>query len=438
MRERRSGRSRALRAALVVVCVVGLLAVAPAGVLAQSANGTNATNGTNASAAPAAGAPIQSSCGEVRNDLDGSDIAPNYRVVTGSCSITLSGGDRLSNVWFQAGDFDIQARGSGWAIENVAITDHNGGEDAAMTLQVNERQGVGSVYNVYIQDTSSNAVFVHPYHAGTIRFEKFTTVGTTEDAVYGSRPGNPVNSPVGGLDGESGVVGFDQAFIKDVTGDSAEVGYGIRLGSDGSYVTNSTIVGVSGAAASNTFAGGEHPNRFSGTSGVTFRNVDIVTDGIGIRMGTHQDRYDGQGPWTPITTMQNVRINADEPVQQNPEAGQLPIIRGGYSSGNADPSPPPGAPGSPQAAASGVGGNSGSIGGPIDGGGGLLSGLIVQAGQLVLIITGIVVVSALGVAGLTVMFVFFGGLLVGKLKDALVASFLEDTDPDEAENGDKK
>jgi hypothetical protein len=205
--------------------------------------------------------------------------------------------------------------------------------------------------------------------------------------MYGSRPGNPPSITAGDpkIEGEEGTVGFRQAYVKNV-GFGPEVGYGIRLGSDGSYLINSTIVNTGGPAVANTFASGENPRQHpSAFDGVLLRNVDIIQpDGVdadpgsGVRLNNHQDSIKPQREWTSVTTFENVDIEASEPVARNLAGGEEPVVRGSWGS-NADPTPPPGAPGSPVRAASGVGGGAGSIGGSVGGPGGVNGGILAAA-----------------------------------------------------------
>jgi len=376
--------------------------------LAQSASPTptpaNATGGTTTATAtnttatattPAPGTAISASCEDVRQNPQGQ--GPDYRVVRGACAIELSDGEVLSNVWFKADGerIDIWARGSGWTIRNVAVTNHGANDDPPLNLRVTARDGVGLVHNVWVSDAKSNALFVHPKHAGIIRFEQVTFLRVGEDAAYSSRPGNPVDSSVGGIDGQGGIVGFDQAYVKNV-GTGPKSGYGLRLGSDGSYVTNSTIVSTSGPAIANTFAGGEHRNRHQGAVGVLFRNVDIVTENVGLRVNNHQSRLKDKRQWTSVTTLQNVQIQAGQPIQRNEAGGKDPIIRGDYGT-NPTTAPPPGAPRSPVRAASGIGGGTGSIGGPVSSPGGSGFGGVSEP-----FIKAVAVLGALGVGALVI------------------------------------
>lgn len=347
------------------------------------------------------GQAIPSSCEEVKNNPQGQ--GPDYRVVTDSCEIQLEGGDILSNVYFKAGGsrVNIRATGAGWTIRNVAITGHGNPDDPPLNLQVNSRSGVGLVANTWISDGDSNALFVHPNHAGKIRFDRVTFLNLGEDGAYASRPGNPSSITTGNskIRGQGGIVGFNQAYIKNM-GTGPKSGYGLRLGSDGSYVTNSTIVETTGPALANTFASGKDSNRHPDAfTGVLFRNVDVVqpNGGTGIRVNNHQDGLRGQRQRTTITTLENVRIDASVPIEENEAGGKDPIIRGDYGTG-ASTAPPPGAPRSPERAASGIGGGAGSIGGPVTG---PISPVIDPIGG----IAGAIIVTVL-VAILFIVFVF--------------------------------
>jgi hypothetical protein len=351
---------------LAVLIAAPTLAFTAVLVGAQPSNGT-ATTGNNSSTTLVAEGRVVS-CSEVRENPTG-DPNASYRIVKGDCSIDISNGEILSRVWFKASNekIEIDARGSGWTIRNVAVTNNSIVNGSIFTLQVNARDDVGLVSNVWVSDSKSNAIFVHPDHAGKIVFNEFTCLRVDEDCAYASRSGNPVNSPVGGIDGQNGIVGFEQTYVKKA-GIGPRAGYGLRLGSDGSYIVNSTIVSTTGPAVANTFAGGKHRNQHSNMSdGVSLRDVDIVTDGIGIRLNNHQDDLKGKRQWTSVTTMENVDIEAGTPVQTNKASGKEPIIRGSYDTSGATVAPPSDAPRSPVRAASGVGGGTGSIGGPVSG-----------------------------------------------------------------------
>jgi len=392
---------RAVGLALLIVLVAGVaspIAATPA--IAQSATPTpptptNTTDRTASTAAtntsaPTSGTAIPASCEDIRQNPTGQ--GPDYRVVRGACAIELTEGEVLSNVWFKADGerIDIWARGAGWTIRNAAITNHGPDDDPPLNLRVNSRDGVGLVTNFWASDIDSNVLFVHASHRGTIRFDQVTFLRVGEDGAYASRSGNP--KKVAPVRGGGGIVGFNQAFVKK-TGIGPKAGYGLRLGSDGSYITNSTIVSATGPAVANTFAGGKHPNQHPRAfDGVLLQNVDIVTDDIGIRLNNHQDGIAPRRSWTSITTLRNVDIDAGQPIQRNEAGGVDPIIRGDYGT-DADPSPPPGAPRSPIRAASGVGGGTGSIGGPVGGGGGI--GGISES-----LIKAVAVIGALGVSAL--------------------------------------
>jgi len=379
-------------------------AIGLASAQAQPSNGTGSGIGTNSSS-PAPGKAIPVSCGEVRENP--TSEGPNYRVVRGTCAIELSNGEVLSNVWFKAQGqkVDIWARGSGWTIRNIAVTGHGASENPPLNLRVSARDGVGLVSNVWVSKSDSNALFVHPSHAGTIRFQGVTFYNIAEDGAYASRPGNPPSLTDGDpkIEGNEGIVGFSQAYVKHV-GFGPEAGYGLRLGSDGSYIVNSTIINTGGPAVANTFASGQNPKRHSRAfAGVLLRNVDIIQSekgGSGLRLNNHQGGVKPQREWTSRTTLQNVDIAASDPIQRNKAGGKAPIIRGEYGT-NANPSPPPGAPRSPQLAASGVGGGTGTIGGPVGTGTGVgffpLTEVVTVVGLLVMALLAVIVLGAFGV-----------------------------------------
>ena len=335
------------------------------------------------------------SCQQVRQNPAGESSAP-YRIVRGSCELSITDGEVLSRVWFKAsgGSVQIDAAGSGWTIRNVAITNHSDSENPPLSLQVEAREGVGVVANVWASGLDSNVLFVHPRHRGAIRFRGITFTNVAEDGAYASRPGNPPSLTDGDpkIEGGEGTVGFRQAYLRDV-GFGPEVGYGIRLGSVGSYLINSTLVNIGGPAIANTFASGQNPKRHSETfAGMVVRNVDIIQPegaGPGVRLNNHQDSIKGKREWTAITTLENVDIEAAEPIERHRAGGKEPIVRGSYGT-DADPTPPPLAPRSPVRAASGVGGGTGSIGGPVDGPGSVL-GLSQIARLVAILVIGVVV-----------------------------------------------
>ena len=367
-----------------------------------SANGTG--TGTGTTGAPSADARVVS-CQQVKETPQG-DPSAAYRIVRGSCSVSIEDGEVLSRVFFQAdgGEISIAASGSGWTIRNIAVTNHSASEDPPLSLQVDSREGVGVVSNLWASSLASNVLFIHPRHKGAIRFRGVTFVDVAEDGAYASRPGNPPSITAGDpkIEGEEGTVGFRQAYLRDV-GFGPEVGYGIRLGSDGSYLINSTLVNVGGPAVANTFASGENPKRHSKTfAGVVVRNVDIIQPegaGPGIRLNNHQDSIKGKREWTALTTFDNVDIDAAEAIESHQAGGEDPIIRGSYGT-DADPTPPPLAPRSPFRAASGIGGGTGSIGGPVDGPGSVL-GLSRIARLVAILVIGVVV--AVGVLAFAVI-----------------------------------
>jgi hypothetical protein len=400
------------------------MVAAPA--LSLAAAGQSAGPAANGSAGTDTGSDvgeaIPTSCEAVQANPSGS--GPDYRVVSGSCEVAISDGDILSNVWFKGdgSEVKITARGSGWTIRNVAITNSGDPEDSALNVQVNVRDGLGLISNVWVSNSNGNGVFVHPNHAGEIRFRGFSCVELSEDCAYASRPGNPpsITRDDQKIRGQEGTVGFSQTFVKDV-GHGPEVGYGIRLGSDGSFVANSTIVDTGGPAVANTFASGQNPQQHPDSfAGVHVRNVNIVQpdgSGAGVRLNNHQGRIKGQREWTAITTFSNVTIEAGEPVSKNLAGGTAPVIRGSYSTNDASQAPPPQAPHSPERAASGVGGGSGSIGSVIEGddvpagtesgggSGGIIGSLVIPTVLLVMVV--VLLVAALIAA---ILFGVFGAL----------------------------
>ena len=289
---------------------------------------------------------------------------------------------------------------SGWTIRNVAITNHSDSTNSPLGLRVESREGVGVVANLWASSIASNVLFVYLRHRGAIQFRGVTFVDVAEDGAYASRSGNPpsLTDDDPKIKGEEGTVGFRQAYFRDV-GFGPETGSGIRLGSDGSYLINLTLVNIGGPAVANTFASGENPKRHSETfAGVVVRNVDIIQpEGAepGVRLNNHQSGIKSKREWTAITTFENVDIEASEPIERNLAGGEEPIVRGSYGT-DADPTPPPLAPRSPVRAASGVGGGTGSIGGPVDGPGSVLG--LSRIARLVSILVVGVVVAVVGFA----------------------------------------
>jgi len=373
---------------LIVVALLGSAMVAPTA--AQPANDSNSTgsaNGGEQGPPPNTGSGTVVSCSEVKNNPQGS--GPDYRIVEGACSVSISDGEILSNVWFRGdGEVSIDASGSGWTIRNVAVTNHTEPEDSPLDLQVDSENGVGVVANFWASDIASNVMFIHPDHRGRIIFRGFTAINVNEDVAYASRPGNPPSLTRGDpkIIGQEGTVGFRDVYIRDA-GHGPLTGYGIRLGSDGSYLINATIINTGGPAVANTFGSGKNPKqRPQAFDGVLIRNVDIIQpDGIGedpgsgIRLNNHQNHLKPEREWTSVTTLENVDIEAADPLDRNLAGGKEPIVRGSYGT-NPDPTPPPNVPGSPIRAASGVGGGTGSIGGAVGGPSGIFGptkGLIV-------------------------------------------------------------
>ena len=375
--------------ATVLIAILALLSVAvpTAGqAINESANGTTGAPTTDARVV---------SCQQVRENPQGDPSAP-YRIVEGSCSVSIADGEILSRVWFKAdgGAVSIDASGSGWTIRNVAITNHSDAKNSPLGLRVESREGVGVVANLWASGIASNVLFIHPRHRGAIRFQGVSLVDVAEDGAYASRPGNPPSITAGDpkIEGEEGTVGFRQAYLRDV-GFGPKVGYGLRLGSDGSYIVNSTLVNIGGPAVANTFASGENPKRHKKAFvGVVVRGVDIIQPegaGPGVRLNNHQDSIKPKREWTAITTFEDVDIEAARPIERHRAGGEEPIVRGSYGT-DADPTPPPLAPRSPVRAASGVGGGTGSIGGPVGGPGSVLG--LSRIAQLVsILVVGLVV-----------------------------------------------
>lgn len=189
-----------------------------------------------------------------------------------------------------------------------------------------------------------------------------------------------------------GTVGVVNSYARNIGG--REEGYAFRFGSDGSTIVNTTIVDADVAVA-NLFDVGSMPGSKPNVSaGLTVRNVDIVNSDIGVQLGSHQADFQRKIDRSTVTRFSNVRIDAGEPIQRN----LSPRLRGSYSDDPAATAPV-GVPYSARRAASGVGGGTGSIGGPVMDPGGILPepGVIGDAlGGAVAILVGVGVGLAVG------------------------------------------
>lgn len=360
-------RFRTIFAFLILGSVLVLAGAIPLAHAQDIGAESNTTNTTTSGASPPPGQTVPASCEEIQQNPTG-DSGP-YRVVTGHCTLTLDDGDILSRVHFKGNGelVNIRARGSGWTIRNVAVTNANTNDGAVFDLQVNARNGTGLFFNTWVSDTDANAVFVHAKHAGRIVIQNSTFLNVREDGVYASPPGN-LHISGGGYNkdpGRGGTVHVVNSYAKNIGRKAGgdEDGYGFRFGSDGSSISNTVVVNADIAIA-NLFATGTMPNRKSGVvPGLRMNDVSIVNVDTGIRLGSHQDGFQRVIDDPTITRMRGVRIGgSDEPLQRNIN----PEIIGSYTE-NPSPTPPAGAPRSPELAASGIGGGTGLIGGAVGG-----------------------------------------------------------------------
>ena len=118
------GVARPEATALVAVLALLSVAVPTAGQpINGSANASEQATETRA-ASPSTESRVIS-CQQLKDNLNG-DPAEPYRIVRGSCSLSIEDGEILSRVWFKAdgGAVDIDASGSGWTIRNIAVTNH--------------------------------------------------------------------------------------------------------------------------------------------------------------------------------------------------------------------------------------------------------------------------------------------------------------------------
>jgi hypothetical protein len=238
--------------------------------------------------------------------------------------------------------------------------------------------------NIFTNRSDENVIFVGRSHAGEIYIQNSTFLAVGDDAAYASSPGNP-GEPVKPL-GSGGEVHFRGIYVRGVgLNDPA---YGLRLGSDGSTISDSTVDCGDGGpvGVANLFAGGElGGQRPDAPDGTVMRNVSVQNCEIGVRLNPHQDPRVETMPWPTITQLENLRISdAEEPIQSNVVDAGGPIVNGrelgsgptlsaiaGVSVGGDGGGfgPPSEAPRSAQRAAGGVGGGVGSIGVPVGGGG---------------------------------------------------------------------
>jgi hypothetical protein len=230
--------------------------------------------------------------------------------------------------------------------------------------------------NIFTNRSDDNVIFVGRNHAGEIYVQNSTFLATSADVAYASSPGNP-GEPVKPL-GSGGEVHFSGVYVRGVGLDDPS--YGLRLGSDGSTISDSTVDCGDGGpvGVANLFAGGElGGQRSDAPDGTVMRNVSVQNCDIGVRLNPHQDPRVETMPWPTVTQLESVRVSdAEEPIQSNVVDAGGPIVNGrelgsgptlsaiaGVSVGGAGGGfgPPSEAPRSAQRAASGVGGGVGGI-----------------------------------------------------------------------------
>ena len=301
----------------------------------------------------------------------------DYTVIEGGCSVTLRDGQVLQNILIRANGQPVSIRGRGsWTIRNVAVLDAGESSPSGIFNLQTSRNGRGVMTNIFTNRSNDNVIFVGRGHAGEIYIQNSTFLATSRDVAYASSPGNP-GEPVKPL-GSGGEVHFRGIYVRGVgLNDPA---YGLRLGSDGSTISDSTVdcAGGGPVGVANLFAGGElGGQRPDAPDGTVMRNVSIQNCDIGVRLNPHQDPRIETMPWPTVTQLEDVRVSdAEEPIQSNVVDAGGPVVNGrelgsgptlsaiggvSVSGAGGGFGPPSEAPQSAQRAASGVGGGVGGI-----------------------------------------------------------------------------
>lgn len=270
------------------------------------------------------------------------------RVLKGGRTIRLGDGERLENTLIKAQgeEVKITAHGDGWVIRNVGIEGpvHNP-NDKILAPSVS-KGGTGRIEHCYIGGEiakNTNHMFVHTRHTGHLEIvdcffglsdpDSGTISG--EDALYGSPPGNPEDSRK--HTGQGGTIDVIRSYA------GGAWNYGFRLGSDKSRIVDSVVNVPSskGVGLANLY--GED---------VVMKNCDVKAGNIGLRITDHDESNVKNIDYTPNVHLENVRIDAPEPVQRNKCGGGRGQLHGEVSK-NPDLTPPKSVPQTAKEAAQG-------------------------------------------------------------------------------------
>ncbi|OAQ54445.1 hypothetical protein HTG_02535 [Natrinema mahii] len=155
-------------------------------------------------------------------------------------TITLEEGETWENKLIDmttGQDIVVTAHSSDWTIRNVGFKGENTSGTGSATFGISDTgNGTSTVENVYLGDGASTgntnpnghgqtAFWVAPDHNGHIDFENVNIQNFSDNAIYGSAPGNK-----GG-----GTIHIDSSFAAN-----CYVSH-FRLGTEGSKVTNSSV-----------------------------------------------------------------------------------------------------------------------------------------------------------------------------------------------------
>jgi hypothetical protein len=274
--------------------------------------------------------------------------ASNYETITLEANekktIRLSSSDTFEDTLVDASAdgavFRLKATDSDWTIRNIGIIGPlSSSVSHAIYMRVDASDGIGTIDNVYAENVTNNFMFCSAHHNGHISIKNSTFINNLrdrEDTLYGSPPGNP-DADWSKTTGEGGTIRVENCYTERIGG------YGWRMGSDGSEIINCTLKNMNVALA----------NLYGRT--VTFRDVDVVSASLGLRLGDPANGDVNGLTKSPRTVVENVRIDADTSVQRNDHNGSEPELVGSIS-GSPDSTPPESAPMSAEEAASGSGG----------------------------------------------------------------------------------